>query len=236
MQKLLSKRLPIAWFLMSCIVVAGAGILIMLITNGAVPSNAVLIESAEDAEDLPHTTPQPIARQVASPTITTSQAAALPAPEILSIYVSGAVQAAGVYTLPAGSRVNDALKAAGGASNEADLEQINLAALVTDQEHIRVPRLGESPVAEATRTAASQDKGSTTTASAPGQTGEKLNLNNATALELEALPGIGSVLAARIVADRDQHGPFRSVEDITRVAGIKEGLLARFRDQVTVGP
>src|SRR5215208_5207062 len=129
MEKILSKRLPLAWLLMFIILVAGAGIMLILIFEGAAPSNAVLIESLEDGDETTLSAPQTIARPLVSPTpITSADPGTSPTPASLAIYVSGAVQAPGVYTLPAGSRVNDALKAAGGATGEADLEQINLAA------------------------------------------------------------------------------------------------------------
>ncbi len=238
MQKLLSIRLPLAWFLMFTIVISGAGIMLILITQAATPSNAVLIESLEDMDETTNSTPDASAKPIVSPTLSTSAASAtLPTSTILSIYVSGAVESPGVYTLPTGSRVDDALKAAGGASSQADLEQINLAAYVSDQEHVRVPKIGD-PTIVAGLTPSPRSQGTNSSTAQPGSKppGEILNLNSATALELETLPGIGPVLAARIVADRDAHGSFRSVDDLMRVAGIKEGLLSSFREYVTVSP
>ena len=246
MQKLLSRRVPLAWLLMFTIATAGIGIVAMLISNGAAPSNAVLIENLED-EDRAGSTAVASAtvRSVSgvnangvfsssNPTAGT-QATHPPTPSSVAVYVSGAVQSPGVYTLPAGSRVDQALKAAGGASNEADLERINLAAYVSDQEHIRVPRIGETPVVSGATATRPQR---TTTAVPPGSVaiGEKLDLNEATALELEELPGIGPVLAARIIDDRDRHGPFRSIDDLKRVPGIKDGILAQIRDYLMITP
>ena len=238
MQKLLSKRLPLAWLLMFVITTAGLGIVLVLITQPDVPSNAVLIESLQDGDKATRSTLNVGAKPISSPTLITSAASvATPTAATVSVYMSGAVMTPGVYTLPVGSRVEAAIKAAGGASSDADLEQINLAAYVSDQEHVRVPKIGDvANVAEPTTQARAPSTGSPTAQAFLLSPDEKLDLNSATALELEALPGIGPVLAARTVADRDANGPFRSVDDLMRVPGIKEGLLARFREYVTVVP
>ncbi len=241
MEKLLSIRLPLAWFLMVIIATVGAGIVVMLLSNGSAPSNAVLIESLED-EDQARSTPAPDYRlpttdyRLVSPTHTAVvEATRPPTPSVVSIYVSGAVAAPGVYTLPAGSRVDQALMAAGGASGEADLERINLAAYVSDQDHVRVPRIGETPSAvEANSTRARSTSPAIPPVSATN--GEKLDLNRASALELEELPGIGPVIAARIVDDRDRHGPFKSVDDLKRVSGIKDGIMSQVREYLTIAP
>jgi len=246
MEKLLSMRLPLAWLLMFTIAIAGTGIVVMLISQGSAPSNAVLIESLEDEDQAGST---PVTRATAS-SVSTDNADKLfsssnptigipathpPTPSAVAVYVSGAVASPGVYTLPTGSRVDQALQAAGGASREADLERINLAAYVSDQEHIRVPRIGETPVA-AQATSTRPQRTSTPVPPASVANGEKLDLNRATVLELEELPGIGPVIAARIVDDRDRHGPFRSIDDLKRVPGIKEGILSQIREYVTIRP
>jgi len=102
----------------------------------------------------------------------------------VGVYVVGAVMNPGVYFLPQGSRVADALEAAGGATEEADLVRVNLAKRVYDEERIYVPRLGEENLPLPPPSASSG-----------GQAGQKININTATAAELETLPGIGPVLA-----------------------------------------
>ena len=246
MEKLLSIRLPLAWLLMVTIATAGMGIVVMLLTYGSAPSNAVLIERLEDEANTRST---PVASAVASAvsaenaeslfssskTTANIQATHLPTPSSVAVYVSGAVASPGVYTLPLGSRVDQALKAAGGATGEADLERINLAAYVSDQEHVRVPRIGETPVA-ATPISTRPQRTATSASPTSFAIGEKLDLNRATALELEELPGIGPVLATRIVDDRDKHGPFRSIDELMRVPGIKEGILSQIREFLTIAP
>ncbi|MDJ0792034.1 MAG: ComEA family DNA-binding protein [Acidimicrobiia bacterium] len=133
--------------------------------------------------------------------------------ERVTAHVSGAVGDAGLVDLPAGSRIADAVAAAGGATAAADLGALNLAAAVRDGDHIVVPVRGA--------------------ASAGGLTDDgKIDLNRATAQALQALPGVGPVLAQRIVDHRQVHGPFDSVEDLLDVAGIGEAKLASMRDAI----
>jgi competence protein ComEA len=127
--------------------------------------------------------------------------------------VSGAVNRPGLVTLPASSRVADAIAGAGGAKPGADLAGLNLASSVDDGDQIVVPLVGAEPL--------------------PGQPADRgIDINRATATELEDLPGVGPVLAARIVAYRDLHGPFAAVEDLLDVGGIGEAKLAAMRDSI----
>lgn len=140
-------------------------------------------------------------------------------------YVSGAVRAPDVYRLPGGARVKDLVVAAGGLRDDADIERINLAAPVADGAHVSVPWIGMSDEVAA---------GAGTQATGAGD--GLLDLNRATAAELDALPGIGATLAGRIVARREQGGPFQSVDDLRDVEGIGPSLLAKIAPLVTVNP
>ena len=144
--------------------------------------------------------------------------------ESIGIYITGAVRRAGVYELPPGARVNDALIAAGGPTSDADLEAVNLARRLSDEERVRVPTLSEPGVNAVNAPAPLPD-------SAPSV---KLDLNSATAEELAALPNIGPSRAAAIVAHRDREGPFASVEDLQDVSGIGERITDSIRDLVEV--
>ncbi len=157
-------------------------------------------------------TPEPIEIVEPSP-------AAEPTPASVAVYVTGAVVNPGVYYLPHDSRVEEALKAAGGPVAEADLNRVNLAQRVHDEEQIYVPEIGEQnpPVA--------LDKTSS---------GALVNVNTASATELQTLPGIGPTLAQSILDHREAHGPFGAIEDIMDVRGIGEGLFAGMRDLITV--
>ncbi|MHA7134136.1 helix-hairpin-helix domain-containing protein [Oerskovia turbata] len=170
------------------------------------------------ADDGP--TPQP--GSSAPPGSGDGSATAAPAVSDVVVHVVGAVAAPGLVTLPEGSRVADALTAAGDATAEADLAGVNLAREVVDGEQIVVPRPGEAVAAAP--------------APAPGGgTGAgPVDLNSADEAALDALSGIGPVLAARIVEWREANGRFTSVEELGEVSGIGDALLARLRDQVRV--
>jgi competence protein ComEA len=127
-----------------------------------------------------------------------------------------------VYTLPHGSIVKDALVAAGGAADDADLDRINLAAALAEGQHVYVPHQGEDlpPIEVPARGASSGADG-------------LVNINTADAAQLETLPGIGPSLAGRIIAYREANGPFASVDDITQVSGIGPATLEEIRDLIT---
>ena len=140
--------------------------------------------------------------------------------DVVVVYVSGAVASPGVLTLPASSRVIDAITAAGGATPEADLESINLARILVDGEQIRVGVVGESPPP------ASSAAGST------ADTGTCVRLATATEDELQTLPGIGPALAARIISYRATHPRLSSVEELDDVPGIGPSLIEKIRPGV----
>jgi competence protein ComEA len=150
--------------------------------------------------------------------------------------VVGAVRAPGVVSLPASARVIDAIRAAGGASPGADLARLNLAAKLADGTRIAVPLVGQEPLAvDPTAVSGSADPATGDPATgADGGVGAIANVNTATALQLEDLPGIGPTLAAAIVQERERNGPFRTVDDLNRVPGIGDGRLSQLRDLVTV--
>ena len=140
------------------------------------------------------------------------------------VYVVGAVARPGVLRLPDGSRVIDALDAAGGAVAGAEIERINLAAKLSDGQRVHIPRTGEAVVADAAAPGASGD--------APR--GGPVDLNTANAAVLETLPGVGPATAAAIIEHRQRNGPFRSVDALGDVAGIGPAKLAKLRPLVTV--
>jgi competence protein ComEA len=147
----------------------------------------------------------------------------------IAVDVVGRVRRPGLVRLPAGSRVVDAITAAGGAATGAVLEAVNLARKVVDGEQIRVPRQGEpltAPAAVAGATGSAQP-------GAPDQPGVPLDLNTATLEQLETLPGVGEVTARRIVEYREAH-PFTAVEDLRQVQGIGDRRFEALKDLVTV--
>ena len=145
--------------------------------------------------------------------VATSATSAAPSPSELVVAVSGHVVRPGLVRLPPGARVADAIQAAGGAIPGTDLSTLNFARRVNDGELIAVgiPAAAADPAFPA-----------------------KVNLNTATLAELDTLPGVGPVLAQRIIDHRTKRGPFRTVEDLRHVDGIGEETFARLKDLVVV--
>lgn len=143
-----------------------------------------------------------------------------PTPYTLRVYVSGAVRNPDVYTLFQDSIVKDAMEAAGGPTEDADLERINLAMPVSDGQQIHVPRKGE-------------DNPPVQPPSSQPAVGAKVNINTAGTDLLESLPGIGPALAKRIVDHRQSQGPFERIEDVIEVSGIGEATFEAIRDLIT---
>ena len=160
-------------------------------------------------------------------------------PRELVVHVSGAVGDPGVVRLPPGSRVDDAVLAAGGATAEAELAGVNLARAVADGEQIHVPVPGEEVhVPAAPQPPGGSDAAEGTDAPSGGSdgTGGPIDLNTADATRLEELPGVGPAIAQRIIDHREKNGPFRSVDDLLEVSGIGPATLEKIRDQTTVSP
>ena len=141
----------------------------------------------------------------------------------VTVDVAGAVKVPGVYTLPANSRVMDAIKAAGDKLKGADVSDINLARIVKDGEQIYIYTPNKS--GSAIRISPQRAK-----AKATGP----IALNRASAKELESLDGIGPVLAARIIAYRNQNGPFLSIDDLMKVSGIGTVKFAQFKEKLRI--
>lgn len=153
--------------------------------------------------------PQPDPIEILQPTATT-------APEV-KVYVNGAVHRPGVYTVGQGDRLEDVLALAGGLTGEADPSGVNLALRVSDEDHYYIPAIGETPPVAAADTAPAV-----------------VNINAATAEELQTLRGIGEQKAADIVHYRDENGPFARVEDLLNVTGIGPKTLEDLRPFITV--
>ena len=160
------------------------------------------------------------------------------------VHVLGAVRRSGVVELPASSRVGEALERAGGATDDADLDRLNLARVLTDGERLYVPRVGQQEVPEALGpvadgaaagpTAGAGAGGGSGTGSSGGEGSAVVDLNTADQTALETLPGIGPGLAGRIIAWRDEHGRFTAVEDLLDVSGIGDVRFTELRDRVRV--
>ena len=152
--------------------------------------------------------------------------------QVVTVHVVGQVRHPGVLRLPPGSRVADAVERAGGATTHADLSAINLARPLVDGEQVRVPKPGEA-VAPPGPTGP-VGAGSGGAASSAGGGSGLVNLNTASQAELEELPGVGPVLAQRILDWRAQHGRFTTVDELGEVSGVGEKTFAQLQPKVTV--
>ncbi|MFC5930980.1 hypothetical protein D6T64_07615 [Cryobacterium melibiosiphilum] len=145
---------------------------------------------------------------------------------IIFVHVLGAVQRPGLFELPDGARVIDAVAAAGGMTDEADPAGPNLARLLTDGEQLYLPRVGEIP--------AGVPPGASAEAASPGTAGSVVNLNTATVSDLDTLPRIGPAMAQRILDYRDANGPFASTDELRNITGIGDKTFEALKDLVTV--
>lgn len=176
---------------------------------------------------------------------------------ILYVHICGAVEAPGVYELPAGSRVYEAVQAAGGFSAEAEQDYVNQAQILTDGVKLVIPTVEEAAMAkgaaategkepvfsaagEKSETAVqigivgSEDVTNQSVAENGKQAGGRININTATEQELCEIPGVGETRAAAIISYRESHGGFTKPEDIMKVNGIKEGMYEKIKDSISV--
>ena len=144
--------------------------------------------------------------------------------DLITVDVKGAVKAPGIYDLPVGSRVNDAVQKAGGLTEQADSKSLNLAQKVSDEALVYVPTKGEE--------AASQQFGSGTDSSTSKE--KKVNLNKASLEELKQVKGLGGKRAQDIIDHRETNGKFKSVDELKKVSGIGAKTIEKLKDYVTV--
>ncbi len=150
------------------------------------------------------------------------------------VHVLGSVLRPGVYELAEGSRAVDAVAMAGGFAEGAEQASLNLARPLIDGEQLRVLAVGEAPPAPAGAGSPSSGTPGAPSGAAGGSPGALINLNSATALDLDTLPRIGPAMAARIIAWRDENGPFASVDDLLQITGIGDKTFESLRPLVTV--
>ena len=144
--------------------------------------------------------------------------------DLITVDVKGAVKAPGIYDLPVGSRVNDAVQKAGGLTEQADSKSLNLAQKVSDEALVYVPTKGEEVV--------SQQTGSGTASSTSKE--KKVNINKASLEELKQVKGLGGKRAQDIIDHRESNGKFKSVDELKKVSGIGAKTIEKLKDYVTV--
>ena len=143
--------------------------------------------------------------------------------DLITVDVKGAVKSPGIYDLPVGSRVHDAVQKAGGLTEEADSKSLNLAQKISDEALVYVPTKGEE--------AASQQVASGTTPSTSKE--KKINLNKASLEELKQVKGLGGKRAQDIIDHREANGKFKSVDELKKVSGIGAKTIEKLKDYVT---
>lgn len=214
---------------------AVVGVALVVAVAVAVLAGRYYLARGEAAPE-PVAVEEPVAAQesgetpfAADPTPSDTGATADTTPQEVTVHVVGQVRRPGVVSLPAGSRVTEALEEVGGETSGADLTGVNLARPLVDGEQVVVPEPGESP-APAGPTGGGADRGS------PGPAGgdTPVNLNTADLTTLETLPGVGPVLAQRILDWRTEHGGFTAVEELGEVSGVGEKTYAQLADKVAV--
>lgn len=179
----------------------------------------------------------------AAPGAATGATTSTSQPAEVVVQAAGAVVRPGVYALPADARVDDLVEAAGGLTKSADRDRVNLAAPLTDGERVWLPAAGEDEVPEVVAGAgggsgspssgATPSSGGTSGGAASGPT-VPVDLNSATAVELDALPGVGPATATAILSYRDEHGRFSTVDELLDVRGIGDAKLEQLRPLVRV--
>ena len=177
----------------------------------------------------------------ANATIGVSASSINTTPQIITVHVAGAVKNPGVYRLKYGSRINDGLVAAGGATSAANLDVINLATVLNEGEQIYVPKRGEKPHVITNRPQAGGVGGAAGAGGAGvvggatnGAASQQININLASVVELEQLPGVGPATAKAIVAYREKFGAFLKVEDLLKVRGIGPAKLSEILPRARV--
>lgn len=216
---------------------------LIFLTQESVPEEAEETETADISGSVSPSGEEAAASEQPGASAADKPAAEMPAEKgRLCVHVCGAVEAPGVYELAAGSRVYEAVQAAGGFSADADQSYVNQAQMLADGMKIVIPTGEEAAAAESgeeTDSGAALQIGILGGEEMPGgETAERkdarININTASVKELCNIPGVGETRAAAIVSYRESHGGFSKPEDIMKVSGIKEGMYEKIKDSICV--
>lgn len=225
-------RLPTQRWRMGWRPVLAGGIVLLLVAGvlavriqGRGPGEVVSLSDFEMQTSAPAepADAKAVADEASSPDVTDAEDDETLSSKLVLIHVAGAVKHPGVVELPTSSRVFEALDEAGGALETADLSQVNLARTIADGEQLVVPEEGEIAPAPADSERTDQDR-----------TGEPIDINTAAAADFETLPGVGPVLAERIVDYRASIGGFQSIDQLGDVSGIGPSIMGQIRERVRV--
>ena len=217
---------PVFVFIILALVV-GLGALISLL---AATEQATKVAAAPTASPTVKATPTLKGGAVPTATIAPS-----PTPDgVLKVFITGEVKKPGVYEMRDGDRIIDAVKAAGGFTETADQNQVDQAQRVKDEMRIEIPARPPTPAPTSTaqpgQDSAVQGQGQGAPTATPADS--RININKASAAELDTLPGIGAVLSQRIVDYRTKNGPFRSLDDLRKVQGLSASEIEKIKDLI----
>ena len=153
-------------------------------------------------------------------------------PKEIVVHIAGAIKTEGIILLNEGARVNEAIEKAGGVTEQADMDQVNLAEELEDGEKIYIPKKEENQEITTLETKQTEQSKTQTNSNTKTST-TKININKATQTELETLPGIGASTASKIIAYREENGKFKAPENIKEVSGIGEAKFNSIKDLIT---
>jgi len=212
MQKFISFLKQYVYIVLGIICILAVGVIYLTSRPATITINPIdVISNPQIEQSEPMESPEPVFPDVEYE------------PTLIMVHIVGAVNYPGVFELPEGSRVNDVVILAGGYTPEADLTRVNLAAFVHDAMRIMIPTVGEEII------------GPDIVDNPPsGNAVGLVNINTATATELQTLPGVGSVLSGNIINFRETHGRFSTVEELINVSRIGAATLDRLRPLITV--
>ncbi|MDO4917682.1 MAG: helix-hairpin-helix domain-containing protein [Rothia sp. (in: high G+C Gram-positive bacteria)] len=218
-----------------CAIIVVIAVAVFLLNPAKLSSQSVPLEQSGEAEQQSIRQGATEEKNVPSTrSLTTSAGDTATSETQVWVHVAGAVKKPGMYRISSSLRVGNAIDLAGGATAQADLNQINLAEKVNDGSQIRVPQQGETAQAMPPSAASAGVPASSASAHPTSSAGGIINLNTATAEELESLPRVGPKLAQKIIEYRETHGSFTSVDQLNEVSGIGDTMLANIAPQATV--
>ncbi|MDU4922401.1 helix-hairpin-helix domain-containing protein [Dermabacter sp.] len=205
------------------------------------PSDDRVAVNAQPLEEAPEVTTaiaEGSAPEASSPASTAPAPGSSNAPaagkQTVVVHVVGAVRQPKLVELPSDARVGDALEAAGGPTEDADLRRINLARVVSDGEQVYVPREGEEIPEEIANPMTEAESAPSAPGAEAGGDGALVNINTASESELDELPGVGPAIAARIVEHRTTNGPFSNIEQLQDVKGIGPAIFEKLRERISI--
>lgn len=218
--KTLAKNIDkIRWFGISRVI----GIAVSLVAVALAGWWLVRVPPPPPESSLPFASTTVVANRVGVESATVATTA-----QVITVHIAGAVKTPGVYRLRSGSRVVDGIAVAGGATSAANLDVINLATVLNEGEQVYVPKRGEKP-----HTIIGRPQSGSSTTGAVGAT-QVININSASVVELEQLPGVGPATAKAIVTYREKNGAFQTVEDLLKVRGIGPAKLSEILPRARV--